>query len=67
MPFNFEGYTDLEDEDLAGGAVDIEFAVGGIIGIDALPGQEVDDVLRSVLIPVSGGDLRGPNCELTIS
>lgn len=50
-------YTNLEDKDLAGRAVDIKLAVGRIIGIDTLPGQEVYDVLRSVLIPIGGGDL----------
>jgi len=50
--------TDLQDEDLSGRAINVEFTVRRIIGIDTLAGQEIDDVLRSVFVPISRGDLR---------
>lgn len=50
--------TDLQDKNLSSRAVDVELAVRRIIGVDTLPSQEVDDVLRSIFIPVGRGDLR---------
>ena len=44
----------LEDVDLAGGAVDVELAVGRIVRIDTLTRQEVDDVLRTILVAIGG-------------
>lgn len=51
--------THLQHEDLAGGAVDVEFTVGRIVRIDALARQEVHNVLGSIFVPVGGGYLRG--------
>lgn len=51
--------TYLQHEDLAGGPIDIELAVGRIVRIDTLAGEEVDDVLGPILITVRGRDLHG--------
>lgn len=50
-------YTHLQHEDLAGGAVDVEFAVGRIVRINALAGQEVHNVLGSIFVTVGGRHL----------
>lgn len=47
----------LEHEDLAGGPVDVELAVGRVVRVDTLPGEEVHDVLGPILIAVSGSHL----------
>ena len=49
--------TYLQYKDLARGLVDVELALVGPVGVDALPGEEVHDVLRSVLVAVRGSDL----------
>ena len=49
--------TYLQHEDLARGLVDVELALVGPVCVDALPGEEVHDVLRSVLVAVRGSDL----------
>ena len=49
--------TYLEDVDFASGAIDVELAVGRIIGIDALAGEEIDDVLLAILIAVGSSHL----------
>ena len=49
--------TYLQHKDLARGLVDVELALVGPVGVDALPGEEVHDVLRSVLVAVRGSDL----------
>lgn len=47
----------LEHEYLAGCAVYVELAVGRVVRIDALPGQEIDDVLRTILVAVRSRNL----------
>ena len=49
--------THLQHEDLARGLVDVELALVGPVGVDALPGEEVHDVLGPVLVAVRGSDL----------
>ena len=48
----------LEDEDLSGGAVDVEHGLVRLVGVDALPGEEVHDVVLPVLVAVVGLHLR---------
>lgn len=48
----------LEDVDVSGGLVDIELGVGGVVRVDPLTREEVDDVLRPVLVSVSGCHLQ---------
>lgn len=45
-------YTHFQYEDLAGGAVDVEFAVCRIVWIDALASQEIDNILWTILIAI---------------
>ena len=47
--------------DLARGAVDVELGLVGVVGVDALAGQEVDDVVLSVLVAVGGSNLEDKN------
>ena len=47
----------LQHEDLSGRLVDIKLGLVRSVGVDALSGQEVDDVLRSVLVAVRGRHL----------
>ena len=54
---SFENIAYLQHEDLARGLVDVELALVGPVGVDALPGEEVDDVLWPVLVAVRGCDL----------
>ena len=48
----------LEHEDLSGGAVDVEHGLVRLVGVDALPGEEVNDVVLPVLVAVVGFHLR---------
>ena len=50
--------TYLQGEDLAGGAVNVEHGLVRMVGVDALPGEEVHDVVRPVLVAVNGLHLR---------
>ena len=47
----------LQHEYLSGRLVDVKLRLVGPVGVDALPGQEVDDVLRSVLVAIRGRHL----------
>ena len=49
--------TYLQHEDLARGLVDVKLALVWPVSVDALPGEEVHDVLWSVLVAVRGSDL----------
>lgn len=49
----------LENEYFSGRTVYVEFAVGRIVGVDSLSGEEIDDVLRAVLIAVGSRYLIG--------
>ena len=53
-----ETITYLQDEYLSGGAVDVEHGLVRLVGVDALPGEEVDDVVLPVLVAVVGLHLR---------
>jgi len=52
-------FSYLEHEYFSCRPVDIELAVGWIVGIDTLASEEVDDLLRSVFVSISGSDLEG--------
>lgn len=60
----FKG-ANLEYEDLSRGSVDVEFAVGGVIGVDSLPREEVHDVLWTILVSVGGGHLPIPEHHIS--
>ena len=47
----------LEHVNLARRAVDVKVALGRVVRVDSLPGEEVDNVLGSVLVSVRGSDL----------
>jgi hypothetical protein len=47
----------LEHIDLSRGPINVKLAVGRSIGIDPLAREEVDNVLGSVLVPVTRRDL----------
>lgn len=49
--------TYLQYEYFAGGAVDVEFAIGWIIRINALAREEVHDVLGTILVAICGRNL----------
>lgn len=49
--------TYLEHEDVPAGSIDVKLAVGRVVRIDTLAGEEVDDILRSVLIAIGCRDL----------
>ena len=44
----------LQYEDLSSRLVDVELGLVRPVGVDALPGEEVHDVLGSVLVTVRG-------------
>ena len=47
----------LQHEYLSSRLVDVKLRLVGSVGVDALSGQEVDDVLRSVLVAIRGRHL----------
>lgn len=47
----------LKYENLSGGPVYVEFAVGRIVWIDALSSQEVDNVLGPIFVAIRCGHL----------
>ena len=47
----------LQHEYLSGRLVDVKLGLVRPVGVDALSGQEVDDVLRSVLVAIRGRHL----------
>ena len=47
----------FEDVNLAGGAVDVEPRLLRLVLVDALTGEEVDDVVGPVFVSVRGCDL----------
>lgn len=47
----------LQYKYLPGGAIDVEFAIGRIVRIDALTGKKIHNILRSIFIAIGGGDL----------
>ena len=57
----------LEHEDLSGGAVDVEHGLVRLVGVDALPGEEVHDVLRPVLVSVRGRDLHNTAGRINVT
>lgn len=38
--------------------VDLKLGVVGVVHVDALPREEVDDVLEAIPVAIRGGDLR---------
>lgn len=53
----------LQDKYLACRSVDVEFTVGWVVRIDTLTRQEINDVLRSVLVAVSRSHLYAWECR----
>ena len=58
-PFSPPLLAHLQHKDLSGGFVDVKLRLVGPVGVDALAGEEVDNVLRTVLVTVGGSDLVG--------
>ena len=53
----WERLTYLEDKDFSRRAVDVELGEVGLVRVDALAREEVDDVVLPVLVAVARGDL----------
>lgn len=49
--------THLKHEYLARGTINVELAIRWIIGIDALSREEIDNILRAILVAIRCGDL----------
>ncbi len=47
----------LENVDFSAGSVNVELGLFRLIGVDALAGQEVDDVVLAVTVTVGGSHL----------
>jgi hypothetical protein len=47
----------LENVDFSAGSVDVELGLFRLVGVDALAGQEVDDVMLAVAVAVGGSHL----------
>ena len=54
---SFEISAHLQHEDLSRGLIDVELALVWPVSVDALPGEEVHDVLWPVLVAICGRDL----------
>ena len=54
---SFKNSAHLQHEDLARGLVDVKLALVWPVSVDALPGEEVHDVLWPVLVAICGRDL----------
>jgi hypothetical protein len=53
----------LEHEYFSCRPVDVKLAVGGIVWVDTLASEEVDDLLGTILVSVRGGHLRMVNID----
>jgi hypothetical protein len=50
-------FNHLENVDFAAGPVDVELGLLRLVGVDALAGQEVDDVVLAIAVAVGRRDL----------
>ena len=58
---SFKNSAHLQHEDLARGLVDVKLALVWPVSVDALPSEEVHDVLWPVLVAICGRDLEIQN------
>ena len=63
-PFSPPPLAHLQHKDLPGSFVDVKLGLVWPVGVNALAGEEVDNILGAVLVTVSGGDL-GAHMETT--
>lgn len=56
----------LKHEYFARGAINVEFAIRWIIGIDALSREEVDNILWAILVAIRCGDLYSFHCSAVL-
>ena len=57
----------LQHEYLSSRLVDVELGLVRPVGVDALAGEEVHDVLRPVLVPVRGRDLHNTAGRINVT